>query len=72
MHTNKDRVHEAAYQVSFLMEHQDILPDLKEIAAHLRPVRADNNAINRESPEYLLGAFEALNELISALEGKGC
>lgn len=48
-------------QISFLMEHQEILPDLKELAANLNP----------EDNEYLKGAQDALNYLISFLEQKG-
>jgi len=69
--TNSRKVSLTAMRLSFLMEHQSILPDLREIAAELYPSGIDPDLINRESPEYLLGAFEALAALITALEGKG-
>lgn len=47
-------------QISFLMEHQEILPDLKELVAKL----------NSED-EYEKGAHDALNYLILFLEQKG-
>jgi hypothetical protein len=70
--TNSRKVSIAAMKISFLMEHQSILPDLRELAAELYPVGVDPEKINKESPEYLLGAYEALAALITALEQKGC
>ena len=65
---NQKKVSITVLNISFLMAHQRILPDLKELASELSPTE---DGINRESPEYLLGAFEALMALISALENKG-
>jgi hypothetical protein len=65
------KVKVAVRKISFLMPHQRVLSDLKELAAELCPHGADHSNVNRESPEYLLGAYEALNFLISDLEGKG-
>jgi len=65
------KVKVAARKISFLMPHQRVLSDLKELAAELYPQGVDNSNVNRECPEYLLGAFEALNFLLSDLEGKG-
>lgn len=69
--SNARKVSITAMQLSFLMEHQEILPDLKEVASALYPEGTDPNTINRESPEYLMGAYEALAALITALEQKG-
>ena len=68
---NLKKVHVIARKISFLMAHQNILPDLKELAAQLSPAQPPGVAINRESSEYLLGAYEALTSLIIALEEKG-
>lgn len=65
---NQKRVRVTALKISFLMPHQDVMPDLKELATELDPHKLE---INRESPEYLLGAYEALNNLIMGLERKG-
>lgn len=69
--SNSRKVSIAALKISFLMEHQRILPDLREMASEIYPVGVDPDKINRESPEYLLGAYEALAALITALEQKG-
>jgi len=63
MSDNSLKVKMVAYRVAFLMEHQQIISNLKEIL----------NDMIGEGPdsEYLLGAFDALNTLISALEEKG-
>jgi hypothetical protein len=47
-------------QIAFLMEHQEILPDLKEYVSKLD-----------DSDEYLRGAHDALNYLIDFLAQKG-
>jgi len=65
---NQRKVKVVAHRIAFLMEHQEIVPDLRELATKLCPSGLDT--INRDSPEYLLGAFEAFTSLISALEGK--
>ena len=57
------KVRQACMRISLLMEHQEILPDLKDIALQLYSV---------ESPEYLRGAADALIYLVSFLEQKGC
>lgn len=60
-----------AKRISFLMPHQVVLPDLQELAATLDPKELNHEStINREFPEYLLGAYEALAALISYLEEK--
>ena len=63
------KVKMTARQISFLMSHQRIMPDLKEAIDQLSPDAS--TLINRNSPEYLLGASEALEALILALEEKG-
>jgi len=60
-----------AKQISFLMPHQEVLPDLKEIAEALYPVDADPAKIDRNSKEYLAGASEALVAFIKFLTEKG-
>lgn len=57
------KVKQACLRISLLMEHQEILPDLKDIALQLYSV---------ESPEYLRGAADALVYLVHFLEQKGC
>ena len=59
--TPQQKVRQICAQISFLMEHQEILPDLKELVAKL-PL---------EDSEYLKGAQDALNYLIGFLEQKG-
>ena len=70
---NKEKVQYIAKRVSFLMEHQEVLPDLKELAADLYPYEAFGllSPDDRESPVYLMGAYDALMALIKALEEKG-
>ncbi len=55
------KVRHICARVAFLMEHQEILPDLKEIVSEL----------NTQESEYLKGAEDALTYLISFLEQKG-
>lgn len=65
---NLKKVRVLARHISMLMEHQEISPDIKDIITELRP---EAPSINRNSPEYLLGAYEALIHLIEDLEQKG-
>lgn len=58
-------------RMSFLMEHQDVSPDLKEVIQDLSPPGIPGKDVDRESDEYLLGAYEALMSLIMDLEEKG-
>ncbi len=58
--SSQAKVRQVCFRISMLMEHQEILPDLKELAAELSPTE-----------EYLQGANEALNYLITFLEQKG-
>lgn len=53
--------------IALLMEHQQILPDLKEIVSELNP---GGNSF-ADSGEYLKGAQDALTYLITFLEQKG-
>ncbi len=57
------KLRQTCVHIAFLMEHQQILPELKEIVAELNP--QDN------SNEYLKGAQDALNYLLGFLEQKG-
>jgi hypothetical protein len=68
---NLRRIRMLARKVSFLMQHQHILPDLQHMLEEIYPSGVDASVINRESPEYLLGAYEALLNLITDLEEKG-
>lgn len=67
---NLKKLRVTARRISFLMEHQTILPDLHTLALEMYPFNIDPETINRNSPEYLLGAFEALAALIACLEEK--
>lgn len=58
-------------RMTFLMPHQEVLPDLKELATEIYPLGADPDAIDRNSPEYLMGAYEALATLADMLAEKG-
>jgi hypothetical protein len=64
---NSDKVKLVSHKISFLMPHQDVLPDLKQLAEELYR----ESEVNRESPEYLMGAHDALMCLINSLEKKG-
>lgn len=66
---NQNKAKMIAFRLAFLMEHQKVLPDLKEIVQELYPSEAGQ--IDRNSAEYLMGAYEALFNLLSALEQKG-
>jgi hypothetical protein len=68
---NLKQVRIVARRMSFLMEHQDINPDLKGIVQDLSPPGIPGRDVDRESDEYLLGAYEALIALIMDLEEKG-
>jgi len=67
---NEKKVKVTAFRMSFLMEHQRIMPELFDLAEHLHP-EIGSDQINTESPEYLKGAFDALTTLIAALQQKG-
>ncbi len=69
---NDLKVKMIAYRVAFLMEHQHIDDHLKEIVSDIRPEPTlDLSPFDVGSEEYLLGAYDALNALLSALEEKG-
>lgn len=65
------KVEIVALKIAFLMPHQCVLSDLRELAIELYPKDVDESSVNRGSPEYLLGAYEALVALIADLENKG-
>jgi len=72
MSDNEMKVKMVAYRVAFLMEHQHIVSNLKGIIKDIRPEPTlDLSPFDVGSEEYLLGAYDALNALISALEEKG-
>lgn len=56
------KVRQVCAQIAFLMEHQEILPDLKELASKLSA---------EDSNDYLKGAQDALTYLVGFLEQKG-
>lgn len=58
--SDQQKVRMVCARISFLMEHQDILPDLKEMIGELN-----------SSDDYVKGAHDALNYLIGFLEQKG-
>jgi hypothetical protein len=68
MTDNARKVNLIAHRISFLMEHQTILPDLKDLVEELYPDVHDGD---REHPSYMLGAYDALNGLLTALQEKG-
>jgi hypothetical protein len=59
---HQKKVRQVCVQIAFLMEHQEILPDLKEITSKLNV---------EDSNDYLKGAHDALTYLIGFLEQKG-
>jgi hypothetical protein len=59
---SQKKVRHACARIAFLMEHQEILPDLKEIVSEINPEGTE---------EYLKGAQDALAYLIGFLEQKG-
>jgi len=61
------KVRHVCARIAFLMEHQEILPDLKEIASEINP----EGGTFADSGEYLKGAQDALTYLIGFLEQKG-
>jgi hypothetical protein len=65
--SNEMKVKMAAFKVAFLMPHQEVVPDLELEALQIRPI----GDINKESDDYLAGAYDALAFLISVLKEKG-
>ncbi len=65
---NETQVKIVAKKISFLMHHQEILPDLKELAQSLLP---RTEGIDKNSAEYLQGAHDALVCLVTFLSEKG-
>lgn len=70
---NQKKIKIAVFRIAFLMPHQDVNPDLELEALSLTPTGKDLNLedIDVNSPEYMLGARDALLALIHILEGKG-
>lgn len=67
---NEKKVKQAAFRVAFLMPHQFVGSIIELEAAALTPVNEEPE-INKESPEYLAGANDALKYLIQFLKEKG-
>lgn len=57
----QQKVKEVCARISFFMEHQEIIPDLKEMVAEIS-----------SNDEYSKGAHDALTYLLGFLEQKGC
>lgn len=70
---NEKKIKMAVFRIAFLMPHQEVNPDLELEALSLTPVGKDINldTIDKNSPEYTMGARDALLALIHMLEGKG-
>jgi len=68
---NETKVKMAAFRIAFLMQHQYVNPDSLQEALNLYPTGIDKDTINRDSPEYVIGAMEALSCFINMLKGKG-
>lgn len=68
---NEKKVKLTAFRISFLMEHQRIIPETLELAEQLYPEGVGSDQINHNSPEYLKGAFDAMTALLAALQTKG-
>lgn len=58
-------------KITFLMHHQEILPDLRELAEQLHPEGVESDKVDRNSEAYLMGVYEALTYLIDSLKQKG-
>lgn len=67
---NEKKVKQAAFRVAFLMPHQFVGSIIELEASALTPVNEEPE-INKESPEYLAGANDALKYLIQFLKEKG-
>lgn len=70
---NEKKIRKAVFRIAFLMPHQEVNPDLELEALGLTPVENGINldTIDKNSPEYIMGARDALLSLIHMLEGKG-
>ena len=66
---NQQKIKQTCLRIALLMEHQEILPDLKELAMGV--FSQVNEQIDYSSKEYLAGANDALLYLISFLTEKG-
>jgi len=70
--SNEIKVKQAAFRVAFLMPHQKIGSIIELEASALALVNpCVEVSINKESPEYLAGANDALMFLIKFLREKG-
>lgn len=68
--SNEKKVKQAAFRVAFLMPHQKI-GSIIEAEASIVPPIDEQADINKDSPEYLAGAHDALRYLIQFLKQKG-
>lgn len=66
------KIKQVCMRIAFLMEHQEILPDIKEICDEIAPTEEYvQEAKEVFTEEYLRGAHDALRYLIGFLEQKG-
>lgn len=70
MNNNEKKVKQAAFRVAFLMPHQFVGSIIELEASALMPVNEELE-VDKESPEYLAGANDALKYLIQFLKEKG-
>lgn len=70
-HPSVKKIELTVRRISLLMQHQMILPDLKEITLETLLIETNGKEINYDSPEFLMGAQSALLALLSSLEQKG-
>jgi hypothetical protein len=69
---NEKKVKQAAFRVAFLMPHQFVGSIIELEASVLEQVNpCVEVTLNKESPEYLAGANDALKYLIQFLKEKG-
>jgi hypothetical protein len=68
---NQRKIKKITFQIGFLMEHQQILPEIRELALQLYPYGLEPGSIDFDSPEYMRGACDALLSLIDLLKQKG-
>lgn len=68
--SNRAKVKVLCHKISFLMEHQRILPDLKELVTSVYATSAED-VEDCNSEEYMRGATDALHYLLEFLEQKG-
>lgn len=70
--SNEQKVKQAAFRVAFLMPHQKIGKIIELEGSALAEVNpCVEVTLNKESPEYLAGAHDAIQYLLQFLKQKG-